>query len=174
MADGRDSYIRKGVYQRYVLGVSELRKLHHTVHEHRNGRRPLGMSYASPYCTVPSQRNGQWGGDIYISAWASALLVLTVWAMRRPLRAGRQRYRLPRFFVYMPNTFQSRPFRPGEFAGNNEKLIWKSLSKTGIIRSLANALRVGCKKLNVIKLTQSAQPWTALLLHTSPTLRGFL
>lgn len=47
MADGRDSYIRKGVYQRFVLGVSELRKLKSIVKEQGNGRCPLGMLYAS-------------------------------------------------------------------------------------------------------------------------------
>ena len=38
---------------------------------------------------------------IYISAWASALLVLTCWAMPEPLYVGRVTCRLPRlFFVY--------------------------------------------------------------------------
>ncbi len=128
-----------------------------------------------PACVIPVRLHpdGFHEQTIYISAWASALSVLRWRAMRRPRYAGRQRYRLPRFFVYMPNTFQSRPFRPGEFAGNNEKLIWKSLSKTGSIRSLANALRVGCKKLKVVKLTQQGLPWTALSPPTSPMQHGY-
>ena len=37
-------------------------------------------------------------GAIYIQAWASALLVLTTWAMRRPQAVGRVAVRVPRFF----------------------------------------------------------------------------
>ena len=49
---------------------------------------------------------------IYISAWASALLVLRWRAMRRPRYAGRQRYRLPRFFVYMLQHSLLKTFPP--------------------------------------------------------------
>ena len=44
-------------------------------------------------------------GAIHIQAWASALLVLTDWAMQRPLCLGRVTVRLPRFFrkyTYQP------------------------------------------------------------------------
>ena len=78
-----------------------------------------------------------------------------------------------RAFSYIcPNILTENPFRPGEFAGNNKKQLWKSLSKTGSIRSLANALRVGCKKLKVVKLTQQGLPWTALSPPTSPMQHG--
>ena len=40
-------------------------------------------------------------GELYISAWASALLVRLNWAMRRPQSVGRVTVRLPRFFVYI-------------------------------------------------------------------------
>ena len=41
-------------------------------------------------------------GVVYISAWASALLVRLNWAMRRPQSVGRVTVRLPRFFrVYI-------------------------------------------------------------------------
>ena len=41
---------------------------------------------------------------IYIQAWASALLVLTSWAMPEPRVVGRVTDRLPRFFSYMSIT----------------------------------------------------------------------
>lgn len=39
--------------------------------------------------------------SIYILAWASALLVLTSWAMPEPLNVGRVTGRFPRFFLYI-------------------------------------------------------------------------
>ena len=54
--------------------------------------------YYSPYC-VPTY---WYALGVYISAWASALLVRLNWAMRRPQSVGRVTVRLPRFFRVYP------------------------------------------------------------------------
>ena len=40
------------------------------------------------------------GRSVYISAWASTLLVQLHWAMRRPRFVGRVTGRIPRFFYF--------------------------------------------------------------------------
>ena len=48
-------------------------------------------------------------GALYIQAWASALLVLTTWAMRRPQAVGRVAVKTPTLYSYIDKiTIQSK------------------------------------------------------------------
>ena len=67
-------------------------------------------------------------GAIYIQAWASALLVLTTWAMRRPQAVGRVTVKVPRFF----RKYTNQPYE------NNRRIRESSCQclKNGMIAGL--------------------------------------
>ena len=68
-----------------------------------------------------------WRSVVCISAWASALLVLTIRAMPELLGVGRVTRELPRFFVCRPLENTKPP--AWEFAGQEQHSLWqKSIS----------------------------------------------
>ena len=78
-----------------------------------------------------------------------------------------------RAFSYIYATTHQNLSDPGSLAETTRKLLWKSLSKTGSIRSLANVQEIGCVKRPAIGLRLLTLPWMALLHLTLLTPRGF-
>lgn len=61
-----------------------------------NGRCPLGMILSHVFCAMQKLC------CVFISAWASALLVSTGWAMLEPQSVGRVTSQTPTLFYYKP------------------------------------------------------------------------
>lgn len=61
-----------------------------------------GCVFTSWRCTLSYIRYAK--GAVYIQAWASALLVLTDWAMQEPLCVERVT-KVPRFFIYITKSY---------------------------------------------------------------------
>ena len=78
-----------------------------------------GYVYVLPYAL---HLGGAQVGMLYISAWASALLVLATVGNAKALNRGTSnRYRLPRFFFYVFLYYRTSFARSGEFGGWN---VW--------------------------------------------------
>ena len=95
---GWDDIYEKGVYLTLCLWrLENFATFQITVKGQGNGRCPLG------YVSLTAGIVPAWQAQrlAYISAWASALLVLTGWAMRRPRVAGRVTVTDSRAFLYM-------------------------------------------------------------------------
>ena len=95
------TYMWKGVYSTLCSLTHRNFATFWYSQEHGNGRCPVGMFYTSLHCTR-ALMHGEKCRRIYISAWASALLVQLYRAMRRPLCVGRATGTDSRaFFVYV-------------------------------------------------------------------------
>ena len=94
-------YIRKAFTWRLGFGISKSRKFQSHCQKQGNSRCPVGMLSMPLACTASRCGVGAYGiGVLYISAWASALLVLTVMGNARASKCGTSdRHRFPRFFL---------------------------------------------------------------------------
>ena len=94
--------MEKAHTQRFVLDGLKLRKLH-ALSEHSNGRCSRDVLIHIPLLVwlIASRRQVyiRIGESVYISAWASTLLVQQCRAMRRPQSVGRVTGKFPRFFI---------------------------------------------------------------------------
>ena len=92
-------YMIKAFTWRFVLDAGKLRNFHNSVKNEATVD-VHGCVITEPKVYLILLRYTD--GVVYISAWASALLVRLNWAMRRPPSVGRVTVRLPRFFRVYP------------------------------------------------------------------------